>query len=81
MLLAPALMLTFMKLIWIKSWSCPNPENLGEANKLAGEYICKSVLPVKTIEKFLSSKLAEWNSYMQTDNKEQFEKERYFLNI
>jgi len=58
------------------------PENLGIAIELARKSaFIEHVLPLKTIEKFLNSKLVEWNSYTQAVNKEQFEKEMYFLNV
>lgn len=58
------------------------PENLGVAIELAGKStFVRQVLPQKTIDKYLSSKLVEWNSYIQAENKEQFEKEMYFLKV
>lgn len=58
------------------------PENLAEAIELASKStFVQSVLPSKTIDKFLSSKQVDWNRFVQAENKEQFEKERYFLNV
>jgi len=58
------------------------PENLGVAIELAQKStFVQRVLPLKTIDKFLSSKRVEWNSYTQAENKEQFEKEKYFLKV
>ena len=58
------------------------PENLGLAIDLARKStFVQRVLPLKTIDKFLSSKLLEWNCYLQAEHKEQFEKEMYFLTV
>lgn len=58
------------------------PENLGVAIELAGKSdFIKGVLPQKTIDKYLSSKLAEWNNYIQAEHKEEFERELYFLKV
>jgi glutamine synthetase len=58
------------------------PESLGVAVELAekSDFI-KGVLPQKTIDKYLSSKLAEWKSYTEAENKEEFERELYFLKV
>jgi glutamine synthetase len=56
------------------------PENLGMAIELAKtSSFIQRVLPEKTINKFLCSKLSEWKRYQQEENKEQFEREMYFL--
>jgi glutamine synthetase len=58
------------------------PENLGAAIKLAqNSTFVQGVLPQITIDKFLNSKLSEWNHYLQEENKEQFEREMYFLKV
>lgn len=58
------------------------PENLGVAIELAkNSSFIQRVLPQKTINKFLSSKLSEWKRYQQEENKEQFEWEMYFLKV
>lgn len=58
------------------------PENLGAAIELARKStFVQRVLPSKTIDKFLSSKWAEWNRYTEAEDKKQFEKEMYFLNV
>ncbi len=58
------------------------PENLGVAIELAKKStFVQRVLPLKIIDKFLNSKLSEWNNYTQAENKEQFEKELYFLKV
>jgi glutamine synthetase len=56
------------------------PENLGVAIEIARKSsFIKRVLPQKTIEKFLNSKLTEWNRYALEEYKEQFE--MYFLKV
>ncbi|HWQ88539.1 MAG TPA: glutamine synthetase family protein [Desulfitobacteriaceae bacterium] len=58
------------------------PENLGAAIKIAlKSTFIQQVLPQKTIDNFLSSKLSEWNRYTQEENKEQLEREMYFLKV
>lgn len=58
------------------------PESLNSAIKLAREStFAQHVLPQKTLDKFLSSKQAEWDRYNREENKEQFEKTFYFLNV
>lgn len=58
------------------------PENLGTAIELARQSVfVQQVLPLKTIDKFLNSKLAEWDNYHQAEHKAEFEKELYFLKI
>ena len=58
------------------------PENLGVAIELAQQSaFVQRVLPLKTIDKFLNSKLAEWKDYTQAEHKEEFEKELYFLKV
>lgn len=58
------------------------PEHLGMAIELAqNSTFIRSVLPSKTIHKFLSIKQREWNLYTQAQNKEQFEKEMYFYSV
>jgi glutamine synthetase len=58
------------------------PENLGTAIELARKStFIQGVLPQKTINMFLSSKLSEWNRYFQEENKEQLEREMYFLKV
>ena len=58
------------------------PENLGVALELARQSaFVRQVLPLKTIDKFLNSKLAEWKDYTQAEHKGEFEKELYFLKV
>lgn len=58
------------------------PENLCAAIELARKStFIPRVLPVKTIDKFLSIKKAECDRYNQAGNKEQFEKSMYFLRV
>lgn len=58
------------------------PENLGAAIELARQSaFIRQVLPLKTIDKFLTSKLVEWKDYTQAEHKGEFEKELYFLKV
>ncbi|NLO97629.1 MAG: glutamine synthetase [Peptococcaceae bacterium] len=57
----------------------PIPENLGRAIELArSSSFIQTVLPQKTIDKFLNIKQAEWDRYKQAKDKDQFEREVYF---
>ncbi len=56
------------------------PENLGAAAELAqNSDFVKSVLPLKTIEKFCGMKWEEWELYKKAYAKNKWERERYFL--
>lgn len=58
----------------------PIPENLGMAIEFArNSTFIQRVFPQKTIDKFLNSKLLEWNLYAQDKYNEQFE--MYFLKV
>lgn len=58
------------------------PENLGAAIALARQSsFIQRALPARTVERFLQSKQAEWDQYLQAKDKAQYELERYFSHV
>lgn len=56
------------------------PEDLGEAIALAQQSpLVAECLPEKVLERFLAAKRQEWDAYEHAENKEKFERDRYFL--
>lgn len=56
------------------------PDNLGDAVALAANSeLVRRILPARTLEMFCGIKRTEWAEYLQADNKEKFEREKYFL--
>ena len=56
------------------------PEDLGEAIALAKQStLVAECLPAKTLSRFFAVRQQEWDAYEHAENKEKFERGRYFL--